>query len=746
MDKHNVISITNNLSELQNDMIQWSNMPYEFRQRSDEDCIRLYGMTNIDLYNRLRAVLVSTQKPIEDIDVIGNGISESSPDANGATMDIGPNEFSKEEDTMKLKKEIAAELDKSPLIVIISPFEDKEKQEYDIEYLDKQIQKYNLLSDKNKLLSDSYSMSIWGYDVQNMYYIMKRILLNQYSKDVVEYDLKNRIQVSGTGDNPVEPVIQNMQEKVLEEDTLGLLSIKLDESFIKNPVQRAIYESKIIPMIDKTLHENDFNMPKVVPWFTLSEMNELGITLEGIDPSKYYFTLSEAMNQYKQGIIQEKDILSLGWNPSVELSEKSIVFARQRQIQWFNEYGCKIVDVSKWNIDSALLESSTGMNNVYKEKNLHPIYIVLSFTNTPFGKVINKVKHSTYSHAGIALDSDLRNIYTFKFEKGTNGFGIEDLDHYLENYSDAIISVMTLFVDKATKEKLNKILVHFEDIKDKTKYGFSNLFNFVINRSVENWKSLSMVCSQFVDTVLKLVNIDLNGKTSNLVTPQDFVSIKKPKVFKVYEGLVRNYKDRKVEFTILRIFSLTSDNDVRYSNVVEAVSGLLLDTSRITLNESAIQVLDEINTLMTPIAVIQERKAPFEINEKGDLVINFIKPLEQQYQEAHRLLKLYGENNIEGTKHELARLFYINYRIEKKVKKIDKEDKNYKRLINLRARVLNDFTKYFKIVLKKEPNFDFTEYYKKTEYYDGNIIIDNKIVKATAKMIEAFLRMLGLIK
>ena len=82
MDKYNVISITNDLSALQNDMIQWSNLPYDFRLRSDEDCIRLYGMTNTELFNRLRAVLVSTQKPVEDIDVIGKNISESSGDVN----------------------------------------------------------------------------------------------------------------------------------------------------------------------------------------------------------------------------------------------------------------------------------------------------------------------------------------------------------------------------------------------------------------------------------------------------------------------------------------------------------------------------------------------------------------------------------------------------------------------------------------------------------------------------------------
>lgn len=745
MDKYNVISITNDLSALQNDMIQWSNLPYDFRLRSDEDCIRLYGMTNTELFNRLRAVLVSTQKPVEDIDVIGKNISESSGDVNQNQLNLPANfDFSEDQDLLRQKKEIAAELDKSPTIVIISPFEDKNKKEYNIEFLDKQIQKYNMLNDKFKLLSDSYSTDLWGYDVQNMYYIMKRILANQEEQDTVDFEFRNRIQANTDAENPIIPVIQNMQEKVLKEDTLGLLSIKLDETFVKNPVQKAIYETKINPVINKALYENDFNLPQVVPYFTLSEMNEMGITLEDINPESYVDNLIKASSDYKDGLVDESVLLNLGWNPSVEVNKKSLEFARNRQIRWFNEYGCQIIDLTKWNTDVSILESTVKMENVYKQKNLYPVYIVLSFTNTVFGKIINQVKHSVYSHSGIALDSKLDKIYTFRFDKNTNGFGIEGLSNYLANYQDAKISVMTLFVEKKVKDKLEKILQSFNDIKDKTKYGFGNLFNILLNRAIKNGASLAMVCSQFVDTILKMVNIDLNGKSSNLVTPQDFMSIKRPKVFNLYEGLVREFKEKLLQAKEYKLLTSSADQEVRYSNVVEAVCGLTLDLSNIIISESGQQILQEINQLMTPVAVIYEKKLPFEISDKGDIIIHFIKPLEQQYQEAHRLLKMYGENNLEGIKHELARLFYINYRIEKKIKKMDHEDANYKKLIDLRARVLNDFKKYFKVVLDKEPDFNFYEYYKKSEYYDGNIIIDNKIVKITKNLILRFLKSLGL--
>ena len=169
----------------------------------------------------------------------------------------------------------------------------------------------------------------------------------------------------------------------------------------------------------------------------------------------------------------------------------------------------------------------------------------------------------------------------------------------------------------------------------------------------------------------------------------------------------------------------------------------LVDFRYIKETKETEQVFQEITSLLTPTPVILEKKFPIEFTKEGDLVIELIKSLEQQYQEAHRLLKSYDETNLEGIKHELARLYYVNYEIEKKIKKMKKDDENYKKLIDLRARVLNDFKKYFKIVIKQEPDFDFAAYYQKSEYYNGNIIIDNSVLKFTGGLIKKFLESLG---
>jgi hypothetical protein len=73
---------------------------------------------------------------------------------------------------------------------------------------------------------------------------------------------------------------------------------------------------------------------------------------------------------------------------------------------------------------------------------------------------------------------------------------------------------------------------------------------------------------------------------------------------------------------------------------------------------------------------------------------------------------------------------------------MNKNDERYTKLINLRARVLNDFKKYFKVVLDAEPDFDFNDYFKKSEYNNATIVIDKSIIRVTAKAIANFLKLI----
>ena len=737
MDKFNVIDLNVDLASLEKDMADWSNLPYDFRLRSDENCIRLYGMTNIELYNRLKAKIVSNMSDSDDM-IIGSSISENSL--------LLPNDYTSDESELDFnwKKQMAAKLELSPLVVIISPFKGNTK-EYGLEELNAKYLKFAGLDDKNKRFCNYYSMNLWGYDVPNMYEIMKNKILTIDDVNNNDFNFSFRESVS---EQFMSPVINNINKMIVEDNKLGLLMTKLDMcSENVKLTHKSIYEYTKSD-IDNALYNYDFSqcVSEVTPFFNIDEINEMGIAnnLADIDPGEYYKSLKEIY--YTESDTKDEEYLSLGWNPSLSpMDEKNIKFARNRQIKWLKENCAKIIDITHlYGSTETIMESTANMRNLYKEKDIYPIFIVLSYTNSVFGKIINKIKNSEYSHAGLCTDSDLKCIYTFKFGNNFNGFATESIDNYINKYKDTVIDVLCVFVDTKTKIKIDTTLKQFISLKVKTKYGFGNLINILIGRSKEFAypENLSLVCSQFVDTVLKIANIDLVDKPTNLVIPQDFERISAhPKVFKVYEGLAKEYNEKNAENSIKLLFDTKSRGYIRYTDAIGFITESKLEPGSFqitTENEKANVVLEEIRDLLNPEVVIAERKLPLGFNDKGDLNIKLIKSLEDQYQEAHKLLTSYTEENLEGIKHELARLFYVNSVIEKKIKKMSKDDDKYKTIIDLRARVLNDFKKYFKVVSTKEPDFNFTEYFQKSEYANDKITIDNSTLKLTGNLIKKF--------
>ena len=243
-------------------------------------------------------------------------------------------------------------------------------------------------------------------------------------------------------------------------------------------------------------------------------------------------------------------------------------------------------------------------------------------------------------------------------------------------------------------------------------------------------ENLSMVCSQFVDMMFKLVDINITGKSSNLVIPQDFKKAYSSKayVYKVYEGLCIKYKESTVENIIKRLFLGGKVENIRYP-VTNPLSFLKEPIKEYT------DIIEEIQNILTPRPVI-ENILPFRFNKNGDLEVQLYKSLEDQYQDSHKLLLSYDENNIEGIKRELAHMFYINSVIEKRIRKMKKNDDEYKSLIDLRARVLNDFKKYFVEVGKLDKDFDFSEYYQHSDYNMNVIKIDNPTLKYSGQTIK----------
>ena len=246
-----------------------------------------------------------------------------------------------------------------------------------------------------------------------------------------------------------------------------------------------------------------------------------------------------------------------------------------------------IVDLSDIPLpDNMMIEES-----LKDSKLLEPVFIVLTFTGTTFGKLITKFQNCKFSHAGLALNSKLNQIFTFNIrtekeqvekrgkivtkDKIAGGAFVESIDKYSNKADggDADVCVLCIFVEPSVKQTIkNNIEKIFSNV-EKTGYNIGNVFNIVINRAVDTSNSMKMICSQFVDRMLKMVNVDITGnRSSNLVSPNDFAKSSKTNshVFILFDGKKSGYSSKEVDKKVNYI-----RNSGQYQNINAVVESTI---------------------------------------------------------------------------------------------------------------------------------------------------------------------------
>ena len=191
------------------------------------------------------------------------------------------------------------------------------------------------------------------------------------------------------------------------------------------------------------------------------------------------------------------------------------------------------------------------VEEVAKSVQIKPIFIVTSYTNTPFGKAIKTFTHSEYTHAAISFDTSLEKLYSFNADSkySNNGYkgGIsrESLSSYIDSYEKTIIQVNCIFLKPSDFDIVQRTLGNLLENEEKTKYAYSNIINILIGRAKDT--GMAMVCSQFVAYILHTANIELLDKSDNIVTPKDLSTITNPKVYKIFEGYAKDYEKKRID-------------------------------------------------------------------------------------------------------------------------------------------------------------------------------------------------------
>jgi len=171
------------------------------------------------------------------------------------------------------------------------------------------------------------------------------------------------------------------------------------------------------------------------------------------------------------------------------------------------------------------------------------VYIMLSFTGTAPSKIIKLYSKEKYSHVSIALDAELRELYSFARKKVNNpfigGFVKEDIDDGIyKKFNNTRCCIYSIQVTDEQYEAIKSIIQEFEIKKDKLHYNMIGLLGVMFNVPIE--RRNHYFCSQFVSEVLLRSGVLDFQIPSALVQPTHFRNLENKN--EIFTGLLRDYK------------------------------------------------------------------------------------------------------------------------------------------------------------------------------------------------------------
>ena len=579
MTADNVLSVCNSLEQLELDYNAWNLLTDDQKKISNDFCMQKYGMNNIEFYQKQKQRLTILD---EAFHFINNGDEMKS--------------FKDKMDQTRLA------VHNDPMNVVIIPLVDVDPMSVDTMY-----HNYLNLPQQFKNLSNGLSLKIWGVTVDDAYKKVKG--LSTDNRADIDLDEVN-------DDNP---------------DTFIEASLMNINNILEGKSERVEFNTK---------YDFTNDIPQIVPLLTYTEYcalfpekRNMPVTeYINIDEPKKYYAAIEAM-QIQLEKAKKKDeeeefenlILKSGWFPYRKINGDSIKDARERQADWFNNnMQTNIIDLTDTDLGDSDGEATSPVsenNDLFEviemsgidgdKSRLEPLFITFTSSDNFLGKVIKKWTKSHWSHAGIALQPKLDKIYTFSAKElnennKQGGFRIESLELYSSlNITDLL--VMCFFVDKDIKKKVKEELAFYEKNQANTKYDKLNYFNIAFNIQKDD-ESMQMVCSQFVDYILKMAGVDITNKASNLVTPADLSKTDNNaiNIYALFEGKIPNYKEKdikkKIKFIVdtldySKLCATTTENmknTTKTSKVIECFFNVC------TNNEEINEILRQMRLYVNP--------------------------------------------------------------------------------------------------------------------------------------------------
>ena len=583
---------------------------------------------------------------------------------------------------------------------------------YPSDNIDSLLMEYSSLNPNDKFTSDSKCLEIFNMDNTELYNLLK--LEIKITNESSLYEIGKRlIQLEQSKPSDMTTDVRNKIEK---QKLLNRIRNSIDSNRIKWEFSYSPYFSpkEIIQLENHYSDTRDEKYDKIFEEYNNyynGYNNNFNIIEWKNEVAKLQFKLDATNDEY-----YKECMVRLGWNPEIPFNEKTQIKAKERLEYIINESykNSEIIDISD---QVSSFDESTYIIQESTNSKLKPISVVLVKGSSFFSNVITTVTKGEFSHSAICIDDNFSKLYSFNLDNKLNhagGFSLENINTYPKENR---VSIFTFFVTEDIYKKISDVIQGLiYDIKNTT-YGIGSILTFPFKHINLNMPE-HMICSQFVDKILKLANFDITNIDSSKVSPNYLynVAIKNSKIYKVFDGLVKDFNNSKASKFIDRMSKKAKPVNESFNPLYEYC-----------INQSLYPVISEAKSF------------PIQFNNKGDMLVNLpMVDYDAEYSASHKLLLNYEKiNNIEGMKYELAKLYYINYILEKELN--SKNCKNRNKYIKTRARVINDFKKYLVIVLEQDKDFNFYKYYEDSQWYPHTVEVKNSTMKQFKNIISYIL-------
>lgn len=170
---------------------------------------------------------------------------------------------------------------------------------------------------------------------------------------------------------------------------------------------------------------------------------------------------------------------------------------------------------------------------------MEKIYIILTHTGTNLSKLIKNYTKDEFSHVSIALDGELKQMYSFGRLYPYNPIWAGFVHEYIDDgtFKRFYLTKTKVYELSITKEQYDVIKNTIQQI-EKENYTFNILGLFAAGfRKKIKWKK-AFYCAEFVKYVLDEAGIQNN--LPEVVKPEDFKQMKDLK--EIYKGYLKEYK------------------------------------------------------------------------------------------------------------------------------------------------------------------------------------------------------------